>query len=250
MEALRDFPRGGAPALLTQEGKARSEPQGPLALLPQAPPLVSYPRPPLHCRSDPHPSSSHIPTGQDVKPCLFFPGSWKAHPVGLKNSSGPHRRAWPRSATSRRQSWGHSCSCGRSSQRRAQLRHQATSLTAEAGPGPLDPTTLGVPAAQASVLRAPVSRGPSCREGLPRREAGCLFRFPVSSLGRCFLSVGSNLDPPGGCSPTPPWKQPFLALHSPTRSPCPGGRRGGYCHDDQSQAVLPGSGRKRRPQGR
>ena len=60
--------------LLVQGGKAKSKPQGPLALLPWAWPLVSNPRPPLPCRSDPHSTSSYTPSSAGCQALPVF--SW------------------------------------------------------------------------------------------------------------------------------------------------------------------------------
>lgn len=162
------------------------------------------------------------PAVQDVKPCLFFPGSWKAHPVGLKNSSGPHKQAWPRSATPWATELGPLLqTAGRGPQEEAQLRlrHQATALTTEVRPGPL---------ASHHSLACPRLR-PACCERLPPwghpAERGSLTAGPGASSssqwpleGGVSLVRGAAWVFPGGCTlPHPGRSLPPPCTASPTR---------------------------------
>lgn len=61
-------------SVLCIQGQEKSEgPQGLLTLCPG---------PPLSCRSHQHPTPGLVPSSTGHQPCLFFPGSWTAHPVG------------------------------------------------------------------------------------------------------------------------------------------------------------------------
>ena len=105
MEALRDFPRCEAPALLTQEGKARSEPQGPLTLLPQALPLVSDPGH-LFTAGLIH---THLPAtslqGRMSSPACFFLVPGRPIRWALKIALGPTGRPGPGQQLRGQQSW-------------------------------------------------------------------------------------------------------------------------------------------------
>lgn len=197
MEALRDFPRCGAPALLTQEGKARSEPQGPLTLLPQAPPLVSYPG---HLFTAGLIHTHLLATslqGRMSSPACFFLVPGRPIRWALKIALGLTGRPGPGQQLHGQQSWGHSCSCGRSSQRaQLRLRHQATLLMAEARPGPLAPHHpghahgSGQHAVSTRVHQAMLQRGAASPGGQVPLQASGVFSRQV--FPKCGEQRGSS----------------------------------------------------------
>ena len=199
MEVLRDFPRCGAPALLTQEGKARSEPQGPLTLLPQALPLVSDPGH-LFTAGLIH---THLPAtslqGRMSSPACFFLVPGRPIRWALKIALGPTGRPGPGRQLHGQQSWGHSFSCGRSSRRAPRRRRdQATSLMAEARPGPLAPHHpghahgSGQHAVSTRVHQAMLHRGAASQWGQVPLQASGVFSRQV------FPKCGEQLGSPGG----------------------------------------------------
>lgn len=92
----------GAPTSL-HGGEATSETQEPFARLPGPGPWSETPDRPFPAGLNPYTHPATALAAQDAS-SLFFPGSWKAHPVGFNNSPGPHGPA--QSATLRQRRWG------------------------------------------------------------------------------------------------------------------------------------------------
>ena len=94
---------------------------------------------------------------------------------------------------------------------------------AEARPGPLAPHHpghahgSGQHAVSTRVHQAMLHRGAASQWGQVPLQASGVFSRQV------FPKCGEQLGSPGGggCSPALPWKQPFLALHSPHKVTLP-----------------------------
>ena len=160
-------------------------------------------------------------------PACFFLVPGRPIQWALKTTLGPTGGPGPGQQLYGQQSWGHSCGCGRSSWRGARLRHQATSLTAEAGqkPGlvPRPPATPGMPAAQASVLRAPrvqravLQRGAALQGGRVPLQASRVFSRQV--FPKCGEKFGSA---PGAAAPPHPGNNPSWPCTAPQGHPALG----------------------------
>lgn len=147
-EALRGSSRCGVLPSLHREPKPKPRPKGLLPIHPGHGPRGVTPGQhfPAGLTTPPPPATSAAL--QDVKPCLFFPGSWKAHPAGLKNSSGPHRQACPQAVELQ--------PVPQSAGRGPQEEGWAGVDTDRRGPGP--PHARG----SASAMQAPPAIRPSC----------------------------------------------------------------------------------------
>lgn len=166
------------------------------------------------------------PQGRMSSPACFFLVPGRPIRWALKIALGPTDGPGPGQQLHGRQSWGHSCSCGRSSRRRAQLRHQATSLTAEAGPGPLAPhhpghaRSSGQRAASPRVQQAILQRGAALQGGRVPLQASRVFSRQV------FPKCGEQLGSARGLQPRPTLETALPGPAQPHKVTLPWGQEG------------------------